>query len=63
GEGTPMSNFPDYAGPLSETILLGNLALLAGKKVEWDATNLIAKDATPEVAALVRHQYENGYAL
>lgn len=63
GEGTAVSNFPDYAGPLSETILLGNLALLAGKKVEWDATNMVAKDATPEVAELVRHKYENGYTL
>ena len=24
-----MSNFPDYAGPLTETILLGNLAVWA----------------------------------
>lgn len=36
-----MSNF-DYAGRLTETILLGNLALHAGphKKVEWDAKTL-----------------------
>src|SRR5262249_54992119 len=37
-----MSNFPDYAGPLTETVLLGNLAVWAGKKVEWDAKNLKA---------------------
>ena len=30
-----MSNFPNYAGPLTETILLGNLAVWAGgKKIE-----------------------------
>jgi hypothetical protein len=47
------SNFIDRAGPLTETILLGNLAVWAaaqggvdgemgdwGEKVEWDATNL-----------------------
>jgi hypothetical protein len=47
------SNFIDRAGPLSETILLGNLAVWAaanggangemgdwGEKVEWDAKNL-----------------------
>ncbi|MFO0870116.1 MAG: Gfo/Idh/MocA family oxidoreductase [Pirellulales bacterium] len=47
------SNFVDRAGPLSETILLGNLAVWAaakggengamgewGEKVEWDAQNL-----------------------
>ncbi|MAT13995.1 MAG: dehydrogenase [Planctomyces sp.] len=38
-----MSNF-SYAGRLTETILLGNLALHAGphNKVEWDAVNLKA---------------------
>lgn len=41
-----MSNFPDYAGPLTETVLLGNLAVWVaavpgvGPKVEWDAQNL-----------------------
>lgn len=47
------SNFIDRAGPLTETILLGNLAVWAaakggangemgdwGEKVEWDAKNL-----------------------
>jgi predicted dehydrogenase len=37
------SNFADYAGPLTETILLGNLAVWAGKKIEWDAENMKAK--------------------
>ncbi|HCP85695.1 MAG TPA: dehydrogenase, partial [Planctomycetaceae bacterium] len=33
-----VSNFPSYAGPLTEVILLGNLAVWAdGKKIEWDA--------------------------
>ncbi len=38
-----VSNFPDYAGPLTETVLLGNLAVWVaaeegqGEKVEWDA--------------------------
>jgi predicted dehydrogenase len=48
------SNFIDRAGPLTETILLGNLAVWAaakggpdgtmgdwGEKVEWDAKNLV----------------------
>ena len=29
GGPTPFSNFPDYSGPLTETILLGNLAVWA----------------------------------
>src|SRR5207249_2185580 len=40
-----MSNFPDYAGPLTETVLLGNLAVWAGKKIDWDAKNLKATNA------------------
>ncbi|MDR0611290.1 MAG: hypothetical protein LBG58_14370, partial [Planctomycetaceae bacterium] len=48
------SNFIDRAGPLTETILLGNLAVWAaaeggpdgamgewGEKIEWDAKNLV----------------------
>ncbi len=63
GEGTPMSNFPDYAGPLTETILLGNLAVWSGQKVEWDAEKMIAKNASPEIERMVRHEYHNGYHL
>lgn len=63
GGAMPMSNFPDYAGPLTETILLGNLALFSGKKVEWDAVNMIAAGADESVQRLVRHEYQNGYSL
>jgi predicted dehydrogenase len=62
-----VSNFPDYAGPLSETILLGNLAVWnSGEKIEWDAKNLKitgkhADDA--ELNEIVRHTYHNGYNL
>ncbi len=63
GEGTPMSNFPNYSGPLTETILLGNLAVWSGKKVEWDAEKMIAKNATPEIEKMIRHDYHNGYHI
>jgi hypothetical protein len=63
------SNFPDYAGPLSETILLGNLAVWAaaepetpGKKIEWQAQSLTATNA-PEVASVVTPKYSEGYKL
>ena len=55
-------NFPDYAGPLTETVLLGNLAVWAGKKVEWDAKNLKATNA-PEVESLIRPTYRKGWTL
>lgn len=58
-----MSNFPDYAGPLTETILLGNLAVWAdGKKVEWDARKLEVTNA-PEVRHIVRREYRDGWSL
>jgi predicted dehydrogenase len=57
------SNFPDYAGPLTETILLGNLAVWAdGKKIEWDAKKLLAANA-PEVMNVVKKEYFNGYSI
>lgn len=57
------SNFADYAGPLTETILLGNLAVWAdGKKIEWDAKNLVATNA-PDVAKIIKPDYRDGYTL
>ncbi len=58
-----MSNFPDYSGPLTETILLGNLAVWAeGTKVEWDAKNMVATNA-PELKSIVFPEYRAGYSL
>lgn len=63
------SNFTNYASPLTETILLGNLAVWAapeagsqGKKIEWDAKSLTPTNA-PEVASLVTPVYRAGYTL
>ena len=64
----PMSNFPNYSGPLTEVILLGNLAVWAapdagtGKKIEWNAKDLVATNA-PEVMSLVKPTYPEGYTL
>lgn len=57
-----MSNFPDYAGPLTETILLGNLAVWAGERVEWDAKNLTPTNK-PELAKIVKREYRPGWTL
>ncbi len=62
GGAPAMSNFVDYAGPLTETILLGNLAVWSGKKVEWDAKNLKATNA-PELDSFVKREYRDGYSL
>jgi len=57
-----VSNFPDYAGPLTETILLGNLAVWSGKPVAWDAENMTATNA-PELKPIVNREYRDGYSL
>ena len=56
------SNFTDYAGPLTETILLGNLAVWCGDKVEWDAKNLTPTNK-PELESIVRREYRAGYEV
>ena len=65
----PVSNFPDYAGPLTETILLGNLAVWAAsdQPVQWDAESMQASNLPAEtqqaVDEMVRHTYHNGYSI
>ncbi len=57
------SNF-DHAGPLTEFVVLGNLAIRAGsgKKVEWDGPNMKCKNL-PELNQLVRREYRDGWTL
>jgi predicted dehydrogenase len=63
-----MSNFPDYAGPLTETVLLGNLAVWVaseaglGEKVEWDARNMTVKNISG-LEGIVKPEYREGYTL
>ena len=37
GKGVPGSNFADYSAPLTEMVLLGNLALRTAETLEWNA--------------------------
>jgi hypothetical protein len=57
----PLSNF-DYAGPLAEAILLGNVAALAGQKIEWDGPGMKAKNIR-EANKLLSRKYREGWAL
>jgi len=57
----PLSGF-DQSGPFTETVLLGNLAIRLGKRIEWDGPNLKATNA-PEAAALVRRAYRKGWEI
>ncbi len=56
-----MSNF-DYAAMLTETILLGNVAIRAGRKIEWDGPNLKVTN-NPDAASLIRREYRKGWEL
>lgn len=63
-EGKPArSNMPDYAGPLTETVLLGNLAIWAnGPRLEWDARRMQVK-GTKEFDPLIRPQFRPGWTV
>jgi hypothetical protein len=56
-----MSNF-DYAGRLTETVVLGNLSLFVDKKVMWDSKNLKATNA-PELAKVIKRDYREGWEV
>ena len=69
-----LSSSFDYAGPLTETILMGNLALQAWnikgakgdfngrKKLMWDAKNMKITNFD-EANRFVKREYKNGYTL
>jgi predicted dehydrogenase len=57
-----MSNFPTYASRLTKTILLGNVAIWAGTKVEWDPVALKSTNL-PELDSFVHPTYREGYIL
>ncbi len=56
------SNFPDYAGPLTEMVLLGNLAVRLGGPIEWDAAAMrVTNIEVPE--EYIRPTYREGWQL
>jgi hypothetical protein len=60
--GAPTTCNFDYAGALTEAVLLGNVAYRAGHKIEWDATNLrITND--PAAMNFVSREYRKGWAV
>jgi hypothetical protein len=61
GRGKALSNFA-YASVLTETLLLGNVALRTGKRIEWDATAMTAKGC-PEAEPFVRPTFRKGWSL
>ncbi|MCY2955024.1 MAG: Gfo/Idh/MocA family oxidoreductase [Planctomycetota bacterium] len=61
GDAPARANF-EYAGPLAEAVLLGNVALRLEKKIEWDSVNLKATNA-PEAAGLIKREYRKGWEV
>ena len=61
-EGTlPSTNF-DYSGPLTETVLLGNVAAKAGKRIFWDADKFEVTNM-PEANRYLKGEYREGWSL
>jgi len=58
-----MANF-GYGGRLTETILIGNLALRSqeGTRIEWDAEKLMSPNV-PEVNQFVQREYREGWEI
>jgi predicted dehydrogenase len=58
----PSSNF-DYSGPLTETVVMGNLAMLnPGKKLEWDGKKMkVTND--DEANEYVRPNFREGWEI
>jgi predicted dehydrogenase len=61
--GKPASSNFDYAGPLAETVLMGNLAVrYPNRRLLWDGEKMgVTNDK--EANAYVRRQYRDGWAL
>jgi predicted dehydrogenase len=61
GGAPAMSNY-NYSSRLTETMILGNLALRAGGRIEWDAKNQVVTN-NPSANKFVRREYRTGYSV
>ncbi len=50
----------DYAGPFTEMVLLGNLAIKAGQKIEYDSKNMKITNV-PEANQYLKREYRHGW--
>jgi len=56
------SNFTDYAGKFTETVLAGNIALRLGKRFTWDGPSMSSPDC-PEATALATPTFRDGWKV
>lgn len=61
GSGPTTCDF-SYSGPVAETVLLGLVSYRTGKKLEWDAENLTAKNAS-EAEKFLKKEYPEQWKL
>lgn len=50
-----------YSGPLTESVLLGNVAYRVGEKISWDAAKMTT--GNPEADRLLRREYRKGWTV
>ena len=62
GNGRTGSGFAEHAGPLTEVVLLGNLAVRTGKAIDWDAEKMQVTNV-PEANAFLDEPYRAGWRL
>lgn len=55
------SNF-DFAGPLTEAVLLGTVSVRTGKRLEWDSPNMKVTNV-PEANDYLHYKYRDGWEL
>ena len=55
------SNF-DVAGMLTESFLLGNVAIRCGKPLQWDGPGMKVTNV-PEANALIQTEYRRGWEV
>lgn len=61
GEGETSCPF-SYSGPLTETVLLGNVAYRSQQAIEWDSESLKATN-TSDADAYIRREYRQGWEV
>lgn len=61
GGAPALCNF-SYAGPVAETVLLGNVAYRSGRKLEWDSAACKVTN-TREADRFIRRAYRRGWKL
>jgi hypothetical protein len=61
--GSPTESSFAFAGPLTEAVLLGSVAIrMGGEELHWDSANLKIPNQ-PEAEALLHYEYRAGWSL